>query len=53
MSAQKAEACFSVDHSTAGRWHKMWREEKRLEAREQGQPRGSKLDRYEDLILFL
>ncbi len=53
LSTHKAAARFDIGVSTAGRWYRRYRDYGETEARKQGQPGGSKLDRHEDYILGL
>ena len=53
MSTRAAARRYSIGESTAGAWHRRWRDEGDGQARKQGQPSGSKLDPHEAFILGL
>ena len=53
MSTRAAARRYSIGESTAGAWHRRWRDEGEAQARKQGQPGGSKLDAHEAFILGL
>lgn len=53
MSSREAARRFQVGISTAGAWHRRYRETGETEARKQGQPSRSKLDAHEAFILGL
>lgn len=53
MSTRAAARRFSIGESTAGAWHRRWRESGEETARKRGQPGGSKLDPHEAFILSL
>lgn len=50
MSTRAAARRFSIGESTAGAWHRRWRQTGEASARKQGQPGGSKLDAHEAFI---
>jgi transposase len=53
MSTRATARRFSIGESTAGAWHRRWRQTGEAAARKQGQPGGSKLDAHEAFILGL
>ena len=53
MSTRAAARRYSIGESTAGAWHRRWRDEGEADARKQGQRGGSKLDPYEAFIFGL
>lgn len=53
MSTRAAARRYSIGESTAGAWHRRWRQTGEASARKQGQPGGSKLDPYTAFILGL
>lgn len=53
MSTRAAARRFSIEESTAGAWHRRWRQTGEASAQKQGQPGGSKLDPHEGFILGL
>lgn len=53
MSTRAAARRYSIGESTAGAWHRRWRDEGEAQPRKQGQPGGSKLDPHEAFILGL
>jgi transposase len=53
VSTREAARRFRIGISTAGNWHRRYRETGELEARKQGQPSRSKLDAHEAFILGL
>ncbi len=52
-STREAARRFQIGISTAGSWHRRYRETGEMEARKQGQPSRSKLDPHEAFILAL
>lgn len=53
LSTREAARRFRIGISTAGAWHRRYRETGETEARIQGQPSRSKLDAHEAFILGL
>ena len=53
ISTREAARRFRIGISTAGTWHRRYRETGEMEARKQGQPSRSKLDAHEAFILGL
>jgi transposase len=53
VSTREAARRFRIGISTAGAWHRRYRETGETEARKQGQPSRSKLDPHEAFILGL
>ena len=53
LSTRQAAALFSIGIATAGAWHRLWRKTGDVIPGRLGNPGGSKLDAYEDLILGL
>jgi transposase len=53
ISTREAARRFRVGISTAGTWHRRYRETGETQARKQGQPSRSKLDAHEAFILGL
>jgi len=53
LSTRKAAKQFSVGISTAGSWHRHWRETGSYEALRQGKPPGSILDEHEIYLMGL
>lgn len=53
MSTRAAARRFSIGESTAGSWHRRWRETGSFEPRRQGNPGGSVLDAHKPFLLEL
>ena len=53
VSTREAARRFRIGISTAGAWHRRYRETGETQARKQGQPSRSKLDAHEPFILGL
>ena len=53
MSTREAARRFAIGISTAGAWHRAWRESGSLEPGRQGHPKVSKLDPHEAFIWSL
>jgi transposase len=53
VSTREAARGFRIGISTAGAWHRRYRQTGETEARKQGQPSRSKLDAHEAFILGL
>ena len=53
VSTREAARRFRIGISTAGAWHRRYRETGETQARKQGQPSRSKLDTHEAFILAL
>lgn len=53
VSTREAARRFRIGISTAGAWHRRYRQTGETEARKQGQPSRSKLDAHEAFILGL
>ncbi|WP_353646998.1 IS630 family transposase [Mesorhizobium sp. WSM2240] len=53
VSTREAARRFRIGISTAGAWHRRYRETGEMQARKQGQPSRSKLDTHEAFILAL
>lgn len=51
LSARQAAARFSIGVATAIVWRRRYRETGEMTARQQGKPRGSKLDAHEGFLL--
>lgn len=53
LSTRAAARRFSIGESTAGAWHRRWRQTGQVAAARQGGPQGSKLDPHRAFILGL
>jgi transposase len=53
VSTREAARRFAIGISTAGAWHRAWRESGSLEPGRQGHPKVSKLDPHDGFILSL
>ena len=53
LSTREAARRFAIGLSTAGAWHRAWRDSGSLEPGRQGHPKVSKLDPHEAFILSL
>jgi transposase len=53
LSTRRAATQFSIGISTAGSWHRHWRDTGSYDARKQGKPQGSILDEHGSFLMGL